>query len=155
MISSIDRIQANGRNAQLSTGPTTDTGKVISSKNALRHGLASQRVVLDGESYDDFSLFRDGLNETIKPKGALEELLFERVVGYAWRLRRIEQIESTAFALQMNTGGDDSAHWLFSSESRAGFDTLVRYEASLSKQLYKALGQLQELQRERKDPFSC
>ena len=40
------RIDANRRNAQLSTGPTSDSGKELSRRNALKHGLSGRGVVL-------------------------------------------------------------------------------------------------------------
>ena len=40
---------ANRRNAQKSTGPTTDEGKAISRRNALKHGLTGQGVALPDE----------------------------------------------------------------------------------------------------------
>ncbi len=40
---------ANRRNAQKSTGPTSEKGKAISSLNAVRHGLSSQ-IVSDPET---------------------------------------------------------------------------------------------------------
>ena len=43
------QIDANRRNAQLSTGPKTPEGKATSSQNATQHGLTSQRVVLPDE----------------------------------------------------------------------------------------------------------
>jgi hypothetical protein len=36
------QIEANRRNARLSTGPRTEQGRKASSMNALRHGLTAQ-----------------------------------------------------------------------------------------------------------------
>ena len=43
-MTSTRRQVANRRNAQKSTGPTSDRGKAASSLNALRHGLSAQSV---------------------------------------------------------------------------------------------------------------
>jgi hypothetical protein len=39
------QIEANRRNAKLSTGPKTGQGKAASSRNALRHGLSRRKEV--------------------------------------------------------------------------------------------------------------
>jgi hypothetical protein len=38
------QVQANGRNAQLSTGPRTPAGKAIVAGNALRNGLRTEAM---------------------------------------------------------------------------------------------------------------
>ena len=44
------QLEANRRNAQLSTGPRTEQGKAIARMNALKHGVDSQYEVISGES---------------------------------------------------------------------------------------------------------
>lgn len=44
IMTSTRRQAANRRNAQKSTGPTSERGKATSSLNALRHGLSAQSV---------------------------------------------------------------------------------------------------------------
>ena len=56
--------RANKANAQLSTGAKTEAGKAIVSGNAIRHGILSRRLILDGESSDDYSQLLDGLMES-------------------------------------------------------------------------------------------
>jgi len=36
------------------TGPVTDTGKEISSRNALTHGGTSEKLIVPGERQEDF-----------------------------------------------------------------------------------------------------
>ena len=49
-MTSEEKIAANRRNAQLSTGPTTSDGKAKVSQNAMKHGMYSHQAVLPGES---------------------------------------------------------------------------------------------------------
>jgi len=48
------RVDANRRNAQLSTGPRTPQGKAAVRYNGLRHGLTARHAVLAGEDPADF-----------------------------------------------------------------------------------------------------
>ncbi len=82
------QISANRRNAVQSTGPKTAEGKAAASRNALRHGLSAQPVVLFDEQARDFTQFHDGLRAALDPADAAEEELVERIVICAWRSRR-------------------------------------------------------------------
>ena len=54
------QLAANRRNARLSTGPKTTTGKRSSSRNAHRHGLSTP-VTLDGVLPPKYEMFAAGL----------------------------------------------------------------------------------------------
>ena len=88
------QIEANRRNAKLSTGPRTAEGKAVASTNALKHGLCAEHVVLCDESQDEFTHFREELFGDLAPVGALEQMIAERVVVAAWRLRRVVRVET-------------------------------------------------------------
>ena len=81
------QIRANRLNAQKSTGPRTAAGKAASSKNALRHGLTAQQVVLEDEDAAMFDALRDRFLREFQPAGAMEEFLVERLAGLAGRAR--------------------------------------------------------------------
>jgi hypothetical protein len=51
-MSTIRQIEANRRNSEKSTGPTSVTGKAASSRNALKTGISAKSLVLpsDGSS---------------------------------------------------------------------------------------------------------
>jgi len=82
------QIEANRRNAQHSTGPKTEAGKVNSSLNATRFGLFStNNCVLPGEEefYDHFC---HSLWDALAPVGPIEEITAGEYVRAAWLLRR-------------------------------------------------------------------
>lgn len=88
------RAEVNRTNALHSTGPKTPEGKAASSRNALRHGLLSRENLLRWEDPAAFEEFRAVLLEALAPVGALEDLLSERIIGCAWRLRRLGHAEA-------------------------------------------------------------
>src|SRR5262245_25269632 len=70
--------EANRRNALVSTGPKTPQGKAQSSRNALRHGLASALAVVEGlEQAQDWQAHHDGIVAGLAPVGTLEETFAE------------------------------------------------------------------------------
>ena len=73
-------------------GPQTPEGKEMVKKNALKHGLCAQAVVIqagDGqESQEEFDYLLARLWEDLQPQGALEEIQVERIAVCYWRLRR-------------------------------------------------------------------
>ena len=91
------QIDANRRNARNSTGPKTPAGKARSSRNALRHGLASDQIVLDTESEADFQALLAGYLDHYQPADPIEQTLVEEAAVAAWRLRRIRTLETVLF----------------------------------------------------------
>ena len=92
------QLEANRRNAELSTGPVTDEGKSIVSKNRVSHGVLSRDVVLPGmeqfENVEDFKQLKESLEEYWNPEGVMEESLCEDLAIQWWRMRRLYRHES-------------------------------------------------------------
>jgi hypothetical protein len=91
------QIEANRRNAQLSTGPKTPEGKSASRLNAFKHGMNATGFVLPaGQSKENLEQFQDllaALRRDLQPQGTLQELLVEHIAIQQWRLRRIYRAE--------------------------------------------------------------
>ena len=49
-----NQIEANRKNAQKSTGPKSAQGKADVAKNATKHGLTAQNVIIKGENPEEF-----------------------------------------------------------------------------------------------------
>ena len=94
------RMLANRTNASKSTGPQTIEGRATASRNALRHGLRSNQVLLDGEDPEEFAELQADLLDALAPVGAIELSLAERIVIAIWRQRRLARAESAALELE-------------------------------------------------------
>src|SRR5437764_1266114 len=82
------KIDANRRNAELSTGPKSANGKRNVSQNATKHGLLAKSVVIDtGDGVEDqaeFDRLLAELREYYKPVGKAEELCVEEMAISYW-----------------------------------------------------------------------
>ncbi len=90
------QISANRQNAEKSTGPRTDEGKAVVSKNAVKHGLFVTPMVITGEDQERFDLQREALLGDLRPLGPLETMLAERMIGLSWRLDRAVRMQNQA-----------------------------------------------------------
>ena len=98
-MASITQITANRINAQSSAGPRSEEGKSVSRRNAARHGILSGKLLLDDEDRDAFDDLLIDLNETLRPVGAVEFGLVERIAVTLWRQRRLVGAETASLAL--------------------------------------------------------
>src|ERR1700744_5882627 len=78
-MTSLLQIEANRRNALRSTGPRTEGGRQVCSRNALRHGLTGSRIVLFDEDQEQFERFYSDIIDALKPQGPMEIQLAERM----------------------------------------------------------------------------
>ena len=99
MSSSKPQLIANRANAQRSTGPLTANGRVRASANATRHGLFSGKLLLEDEDPAEFDTLLSELQTALRPAGAVELALVERVAVAMWRQRRLVQAETAALFL--------------------------------------------------------
>jgi hypothetical protein len=99
-MSSLRQIEANRRNARLSTGPVTEEGKRKSGQNALRHGLTAETVIDALEDAGDYAAFELAVTADYDAQSAVERELVLRLASLLWRLRRATAIESGLFKIQ-------------------------------------------------------
>jgi hypothetical protein len=105
------QIEANRRNAQRSTGPTSETGKAISSQNALKHGLSGSTTAALMASESDRSLLEERKalwRPEFRPQGAEEEAFFETLVA---EQIRVERCRDAFFSLCRDYGRRAQLRW--------------------------------------------
>jgi hypothetical protein len=99
-MSSLRQIEANRRNARLSTGPITEEGKKKSRRNAVRHGLTAETVIDAIEDAEDYAAFEMAVTADYDAQSAVERELVLRLASLLWRLRRTTAIEAGLFKQQ-------------------------------------------------------
>src|ERR1700691_1813843 len=150
------QIEANRRNALLSTGAKTEEGRNRSRMNALRHGLTGQVTTMTDEDRAAHDQFSKALIQDLAPEGAMEIQLAQRIATDSWRLNRISAIEDNLFALGLHEHGGKlnleheqidaalTAARVFTMESK-NLQLLTLYEQRINRSLQKNLAMLQQL----------
>jgi hypothetical protein len=162
------KLEANRRNAQLSTGPTSPEGRKAVSRNAVTHGLRARHVVTLAERPAEFLALWADLEAEWDPQTHAERFLVEQLAVIQFKLGRWEAVESAA--VLQSTTVCLAFHDLREYETEKGtvripdtidkredqvnrtLDRYSQFTCRLERSWYKALETLQHLQdrRERK-----
>jgi hypothetical protein len=136
----VEGIEAGGgTGAQWATGPRTEEGKAVSSKNALKHGLTAARAenAVDPELKAQYEALRRQYLDDFRPEGAIENTLMDLVVLAAWQLYKIRQMEMFA-RVDLGEPGEVGKS-----------EKLARYRGHHERLLFRSLNQLRQIQQER------
>ena len=85
-----------------SGGPKTQSGKLNTSKNALKTGAYSSMIVLPGESEEDFEKLHEQFLNDFMPSDVAESSMIYELAGLTWKKLRIEKLEHAAFIRSIN-----------------------------------------------------
>jgi len=152
-MSSQRQIEANRRNAQKSTGPTSVTGKAASSMNALKSGIHAKTLVLPSEKLADLEQLIDDYYQRHLPDSPEARFHLDEVIHCEWLLRRYRTAETQMWQYQaQNTYADEQKYPL--GKSATGHSTpfsKLQYRVDATRRAYhRALKALKELQAEGK-----
>ncbi len=139
---------ASRTNGAKSHGPVTEEGKQASSQNRLAHGFNSKRVVLPGESQEEFDELLAAYLDEHQPETPTERTLIENMAIARWRQQRAWTLETAGLTNQIRHPryheGEDpetQAYVAFHTLTEGGrtLDLLNRYEARFERQFRAAL----------------
>ncbi len=154
------QVAANQKNAQLSTGPTSETGKAKSSVNAVKTGLTGRTVLLPNEDAVFYEAHVSQFMKSHAPVGDDERNLVQSLADTEWRLLRIPALEMGVYAVgrlefaELFANEDESARKhlieakVFLAYQRQ-LNNLSIQENRLRRQREKDTVALRELQQER------
>jgi len=117
-MTSFKQIEANRRNAQKSSGPTTEEGKQQSRCNAVRHGLTAETVIGTLEDAEDYKAFEAAIIADYDAQSAVERELVLRLASLLWRLRRATTIETGLFEIEAEPLNEATRSHQVSPDSR-------------------------------------
>jgi len=159
------QLKANQDNAQLG-GVKTEEGKEVSKYNAQKHAILRESITEYEQEMHDYVF--DRLVKELNPQGAIEEMLAE-IIGTCYiRLYRVAKAEKEYIKVIYDPPHVINSRWdyqglpdpdakLVGYVPRISDEHIVkitniysRYETTIQGKMYKALHELERLQRMRK-----
>ncbi len=70
--------------------------------NAMTHGIFAQIPILPGENRELLNAIADGINQTYKPRDAMEAILVERITVASFRQIRLREAEAAHIKINMS-----------------------------------------------------
>jgi len=105
--------EANRKNAQKSTGPKTEQGKLVAAQNSIRNGLYTRALIVNSpilkENATDYNSLIFALDRDLQPEGLFEECLVRKIANCLWRMRRVIAAENARIERQLE-GIDKNVH---------------------------------------------
>jgi len=139
---SAQKLEANKKNAQKSTGPRTEAGKAKSATNSYQHGFFAKHLFPTAEQAakdkSDYWTVANGVYDHYQPVGFMENFWVEKIAMEAVRLARVVGYEQKVMMA-----------WRCPFWSPAA-DKILRYQTTGNRRLTEAIEELERLQAKRK-----
>ncbi|MBV9084565.1 MAG: hypothetical protein JOZ62_17970 [Acidobacteriaceae bacterium] len=132
------QITANKINAHFSTGPKTEEGKAISSRNHLKFGFTGKFFVAEGEDQDEFDRLVADLEEEHQPSTTTEKILVRNMAQHHWLMQRAIVMQDICFNSQTGLCYDEKQLAL-----------MIRYQTTHQRAFHKCLKELLTLRAQR------
>lgn len=160
------QLKANQKNAKLG-GVKTPEGKAISRFNTLKHGILLQSV----SDYETgfYSNILEDFDRQFKPVNAIEQILLERIAIYYLKLYRVQKAEKEYIKAKLNprltkiVGGincdpegllgkkvvlnEGYVPLITEDNIEKLMDIYARYETTIENRLFRAIHELERVQR--------
>ncbi len=125
-----------------STGPRTQNGKAISSRNSTTHGCCSNQIIIKGESEEAFKQLLEDWLRDYEPEDSLQRSFIEQAVHAQWILRR-----NTLRYNELEKSLEDKSILDWSEEDHKKFERFTRYKTTAERAFTRAFTQLEQLRK--------
>ena len=110
-MSTLKQIEANRRNSQLSTGPTSQAGKAVSRMNRLDTGIDAQSQIIPGEDPEALVRLTGQYYERFLPQGPEEAALIDTAIASDWLLRRLRKTKAEIWDRSITDKLENEQKW--------------------------------------------
>lgn len=129
-----------------SSGPKTDAGKAVSSRNSLRHGCCASTLILSAENPQDYKNLELTWFQAYTPKNDAETHLVQELVNADWFLQRATRsVAETEFRLF--EAEPDQINWTEQQQRTLG--RFLRYQATRANNLKRAQKAVEDFRKSR------
>jgi hypothetical protein len=132
------KLEANRENARHSTGPTSEAGKAISSRNNFRHGFTAAFCVLPDESREEFELLVSDLSDEHQPATVTESILVNDMARHYWLHQRALRMQEECFGFDLTA-----------PDTQKQLDLFLRYGLTHERAFARCLAALVKLRKDR------
>jgi len=145
------QIEANRRNAQKSTGPTSVTGKAVSSMNAFKTGIHAKSLILPSEKLADLEELIEEYYQHHQPASPEARLLVDDLITCEWTLRRLGAAETQAWKYQEQESWTGPEKYPLGKSATIHFNAFSKLQYRLDatrRAIHRTLQALKQLQSE-------
>jgi hypothetical protein len=105
-----ERAEINRQNGKKSRGPATPEGKAVSRRNAIRHGLRSEVLAVEGEDPEVVQARADAWNDYYQPQSPAAQHLVTECVRATLLADRVHKANTAAISRQIRSAAEAWDH---------------------------------------------
>ena len=144
---------AKDRAAKPKGGPQTPQGKAASSRNAVKHNLSGQAIVVTGEDANVYEETLYDLRTDHRPRTATDDHCVEMMAHAYWKTCRCARLEKSLWDLATGFATADTSPFhkmaeafLVDSSISKALDKIARYQAEARRAYHQAAATLRKQQ---------
>jgi hypothetical protein len=126
------------------TGPTTEQGKQISSRNASKHNCTSTQLIVQGEDPAAFTALLESLTAEYQPETQMQQIIVTEAARAAWELARANR-EFDKSQHKLYGQQPDMCEW--NTAQQAEFERMLRYRTRAERAYSRGLRAVEHLRK--------
>jgi hypothetical protein len=118
------------------TGPTTEAGKQIASRNAAKHNCTSKSLIVPGENQSEFDALLESLIAEYRPETDMQQIRVNEAARATWELQRAHREFDKS---QVRLYSEQPNMWDWTPKQQAEEVRMSRYRTRAERSYHRAL----------------